>query len=395
MIKKSILYISIVYLTQTLIIVLNILLIRNLSLEHLGQITLAKIYFQFMDYMHLGSRFVMDRYVPTSNNTQGMSITNFTIILSFISSIAVVSIVNFFIDDDWVILVFMISGFVFAQGTIYKAYFRAREKTMDMIIVVLITSFFPLLIQLIAVLFFDFKVFVLSFLLAYMVGFILLVYKFRLIKLMSFSSFVSKVKSFYRDSLLLFVISLVIFLSFSIDKILLERYKGNEALGEYSVILFVFATLFIIPGALAELVFPKIIKKVRVSSKVIYLKEMAFVFFPTLLAIITANLLMNYFIKEFTDYAYLLHYLHLVSWAALPYALISILYHTFNALDLRVVILKINVFVFVLYLVYLYLSLKYSSDILQLFVEGRILYGLCLLLMYFLYLSFFIRRKNA
>ena len=383
MLKKSFSYLGVVYLLQILNIVLNILLIRNLSLDALGQITLAKVYFQFMDYLHLGSRFVMDRYLPTSNEKEGKLITNIAVLVSFVLSVVAIIVVYFFFNNSWVVIIFMISGSIFAQGNIYKTYFRAKEKTKDMITIVLVMSLLPLLLQLITIVFFSFKIFVFSFLLSYTVAFIFLVYKFRLIRLMTFSSFIIKVKSIYDAAFLLFLTYLVAFFSFSIDKILLEKYKGSVVLGEYSIILFVFATLLIIPGTLAELVFPKIIQKVTSSSEIIHLKEMSFVFFSTLFSIIIANLFMDYFIIKFTNYSYLLHYLHLVSWAALPYALTSIMYHTLNALDQRKTIFKINFLVFLLYVGYLYyVFFSLNKDVLQELVWGRILYGILLVTLY-------------
>jgi O-antigen/teichoic acid export membrane protein len=390
MFKKSMVYLAIVYLIQILNIVLNILLIRLLPLEQLGQITIAKVFFQFMDYTHLGSRFAMDRYVPTHTEEDGKKLTIFTMNISLFVSAFFIVLVYFFINNSFIVLIFMISGFLFAIGTIYKAYFRAREETNQMFFVILLSIFLPLIVQIITISFFDFNTFIFLFFISYITGFFLLVYKFRLIHLMTFSAFLDKAKSIYKAVSLLFLTSLILFLSFSIDKILLEHYKGSIVLGEYSIILFVFATLLIIPGTLAELVFPKIIKKVTATSKVIHLKEMAFIFFPTLLSIIMANLLMDYMIIRFTKYEYLLHYLHLVSWAVLPYAITSIMYHTLNALDQRKTLLYINFLVLLAYIGYLYFALlSLSGDILQEFIWGKIVYGILLVSFYVLYLKIY------
>jgi O-antigen/teichoic acid export membrane protein len=404
MLKKSIVYLAIVYLMQVLSIILNILLIRNLSLENLGQITLAKVYFQFMEYTHLGSRFAMDRFVPTHTEKAGKKITIFTMNISVIISIVTIGIVYLFINDDLIILVFMISGFAYTMASTYKAYFRAKEDTGKMLAVILTSIFFPLIIQVIVIYFFDFNTFVATFFASYMLGFVLLVYKFRLIQLMSATELIIKIKSLYKDISLLFLTSLVIFLSFSIDKILLENYKGKEALGEYSIIMFVFATLLVIPSTLNELIFPRIIKKITETSKLIHLKENLFMLLPTLLAIGLSNLVMDFFIIKFTAYSYLLSYLHLASWAVLPFAFTPIFYHTLNALDQRQTILKINALVMIIYIGYLYIILFYSdismhfklggldftpyqsNDILQNFVWGRILYGILLIIFYIGYL---------
>ncbi len=159
MLKKSIVYLVIVYAIQILNVVLNIVLIRSLSLENLGQITLAKVYFQFMDFMHLGSRFTLDRFVPTANEENGKKLTVFAMTISFFTSFIFLFIVYFFMTTNTIVLIFMISGFIFAQETIYKAYFRAKEKTKEMIQVVLITMFFPLVAQIIAIAFFNFNIY--------------------------------------------------------------------------------------------------------------------------------------------------------------------------------------------------------------------------------------------
>jgi len=385
MLKKSIIYIVVVYVLQVISIALNILLIRNLSLENLGQVSLAKVYFQFMDYLHLGTRFTMDRYLPTSNIDDSKLILNFTLLLSLLTSFIFIVIIYIFMDANWIIMMFMISGFVFAQGTIYKAYYRAKGKIKDMIYVVLLTTMLPLVVQLIAIIFYDFVTFLFSFFFSYVISFLLLIYKFKLITFISLSSFILKFKELYKASALLFINSLTVFLSFSVDKILVEHFKGVELLGEYSIILFVFATLLIIPGSLAELVFPKIIKNVIASKKIIHFKETAFIFLPTLLSVIVANILMDYFISTFTNYSYLLDYLHLITWSILPYAFISIMYHTLNALDLRKAIVNINLISLFFFITYLICVLYLSTDILQALVIGRILQGILLLSIYIIY----------
>ena len=383
MFKKSFIYLFIVYLMQILSIVLNILFIRNLSLENLGQITVAKVYFQFMDYMHLGSRFTMDRYIPISSGEEGKYITLVAMTISFLSSMVFIFIVYVFLNHSYIVLIFMVAGSIFAQGTIYKAYFRAVEKTKEMIWVIMITMFFPLVVQIIAILFFDFQIYLISFLISYIIGFIVLIYHFNLLKYIQYDLIIYNFKSYYKATGLLFGISLVIFLSFSIDKIMLQHYKGDEILGEYSIVLFVFATLLIIPGTLTELVFPRIIKKVTSSSKLFHIKETLFVLLPTLLAVIFANLLMNFFITKFTDYTYLLPYLHLVTWGVLPYAFTSIIYHTLNALDQRKKLLAINLILLIAYSIFIYIALQQNDNIIQTLVVGKISYGILLLLMEF------------
>ncbi len=395
MFKKSIVYLLIVYLVQALNVVLNILLIRFLSLEQLGQITIAKVFFQFMDYTHLGSRFAMDRYIPTHTKENGEKLTLLTMNISMFMSVLTIIVVYFFINNSATVLIFMISGFFYAIATIYKAYLRAREETREMFFVVLLSMLLPVIIQVVAIYFFDFKTFIVLYFISYLFGFLLLVYKFKLISLMSLAVLIKKTRDIYSASSLLFLTSLVLFLSFSIDKILLEHYRGSELLGEYSIILFVFATLLIIPGTLAELVFPKIIKKVTSSSELIHVKEMAFVFFPTLFSIVIANLFMDYFIIKFTDYSYLLNYLHLVSWATLPYAITSILYHTLNALDQRKTILKINFLVLLAYIGYLYILLFLSDgNIFTELVWGRIIYGIVLSILYVLSLVLYSKKER-
>ena len=382
MLKKSIVYLVIVYAIQILNVVLNIVLIRSLSLENLGQITLAKVYFQFMDFMHLGSRFTLDRFVPTANEENGKKLTVFAMTISFFTSFIFLFIVYFFMTSNTIVLIFMISGFIFAQGTIYKAYFRAKEKTKEMIQVVLITMFFPLVAQVVAISFFNFNIYLISFISSYVAGFLILVYHFKLIKIMPLSVLLNHIKTLYKATGLLFMTSLVVFFSSAIDKILLEHYRGSAILGEYSIILFVFATLMVIPGTLAELVFPKIIKKVIATKRIIYFKEMAFIFFPTLLAVIVANLVMNFFISKFTDYSYLLPYLHLISWGVLPYAFVSIMYNTLNALDKRKTILLINSFVLMIYVVCVCVVIYLNTNILLYLVWTRIFYGILLVSVY-------------
>ena len=156
----------------------------------------------------------------------------------------------------------MFAGLSFALGNIFKAYYRAKQHFKKMFLMTIILALIPLIGQLIGLLLYGYTGFIYSTFFLYMVVFFLYIKYFNLLSYTKFNGIKYKVKSMFNIGGVLFISSLISFITFSIDKFLLEHFEGKEALGDYAIILFSFSMFLIIPSSLAELLFPKIIKNI-------------------------------------------------------------------------------------------------------------------------------------
>jgi len=160
--KNGLIYISVVYGIQILNILLNLLLIRFLSLEQLGTITLAKVYFQFMDYTHLGMRMAIDRLAPIQNITENRLAVSIAFFITLSVSLIYITLIYLFVSNDIIILLFMFSGLFFALGNIFKSYYRAKQQFSNILMLTIILSLLPLIGQIFFLLLYGYKGFIYS-----------------------------------------------------------------------------------------------------------------------------------------------------------------------------------------------------------------------------------------
>jgi hypothetical protein len=128
-------------------------------------------------------------------------------------------------------------------------------------------------------------------------------------------------------------------------------------LGAYSVITFAFTALMIIPSTCAELLFVKVVRQSSSDGKKIFLKEVCIIFGVTILGVIAANIVMGYFITNFTKYGNFIKEIHLATFGVIPYAFTSIYYHVINGLDMRKQLVFVNGFLCVALIIYYILPL--------------------------------------
>lgn len=341
--SQSLFYLLISYGIQAINIVFNWICIQYLTTSALGNLTIAKLWMQVFDYSHLGTRFSMDRLIPVdkSNKTTLLSIS---IYITSIVSLFILAICWFLNKTNIYIITYAIAGLVIALSNVFKAYYRANEELDKMFLIVLCLNLIPL--SIITPLLYIFKNDKVIYLYGLIHIVILLLFIIRgnifHIKQISLQEFKKNYSSIFSLSSVLLINSLVVFTLMSIDRIFIDHKLGKEVLGEYSVILFVFSALMMIPSVLVELIYPRIVKNTVTTRRLLYVRETLFVFIPTAIAVVITNYVINFFIIRFTNYGYLSEYIHIILYGVIPYAFTGILFHVINSLDKKWLILLVN-----------------------------------------------------
>ncbi|HHP8032652.1 oligosaccharide flippase family protein [Acinetobacter baumannii] len=346
MFKKGIIYILLNYMIQFLNILFNLLLMKYLNSYQLGSLALAKTWQQFVDYSHLGARFSLDRYIPVAKEEEKKYLVATVLFTTFIGALFVFLAAIIFNKADIVVSILTASGVFIAVGNIVKAYYRATNSLTEMLKLVFYNQLLPLLISIVVYFYtLDFNFYLVSLLASYLFFAFILFYREReLFHFIKYERIKRVIKEIAVPSFLLFINSLVVFLYLVMDRFFIDYSNGREELGHYSIILFAFSALMIIPASVAELLFVKIIKQSCESGKRFFWKETLITLGITLVGVIVANFCMDYFVTKYTNYSFLIPQMHMATFAVIPFALTSIYYHVMNGLDLRIQIILINFF---------------------------------------------------
>lgn len=368
MFKKGLIYIVLNYTIQFLNIIFNLLLMKYLSSYQLGSLALAKTWQQFVDYSHLGARFSLDRYIPVAEEEEKKYLVATVLFTTFIGSLFILLIAVILNDADVIVSILTASGIFIAVGNIVKAYYRATNSLTKMLNLVFCNQLLPLLIS-IALYFYtlDFNIYLVSLILSYLFFSLILFYREReLFDFIRYERIKKVIKEIALPSFLLFINSLMVFLYLVMDRFFIDYSNGREELGHYSIILFAFTALMIIPATVAELLFVKIIKQSCEAGKRFFWKETFITLGITVVGVVAANFCMDYFVKSFTNYGFLTEQMHIATLAVIPFALTAIYYHVMNGLDLRKEIVLVNLSVCIilaLYYIYpLFFKQNYGLD---------------------------------
>ena len=398
MFKKGIIYLLLNYLIQALNIIFNLLLMKYLSSFQLGSLALAKTWQQLVDYSHLGARFSLDRYIPVAEEDEKKYLVATVLFTTTLGSLIIFFVALIFNDADIIVSLLTASGVFIAISNILKAYYRATNKLNEMLSLVFFNQLMPLVIAI--TLYFitlNFNVYLISLLLTYFIFSFFLFYKERhLFNYLKIAQLKRVFNSIARPSFLLFLNSIVVFLYLVMDRFFVDYSNGREQLGLYSVIIFVFSALMIIPATVAELLFVKIIKQSCESGKRLFIKESLITLGITVLGIVVANFCMGFFIENYTEYGFLIEDMHLATLAVLPFALTAIYYHVMNGLDLRWQIFTVNIMVLLaLFIYYLYPILCNNIFSLDYYLYVKIMTGWLVFFGYVFFLNFKINNNNS
>jgi O-antigen/teichoic acid export membrane protein len=321
-----------------------------------------------VDYSHLGARFSLDRYIPVAKEEEKKYLVATVLFTTFIGALFVFLTAIIFNKADIVVSILTASGIFIAVGNIVKAYYRATNSLTEMLKLVFYNQLVPLLISIVVYFYtLDFNFYLISLLISYLFFAFILFYREReLFHFIKYERVKRVIKEIAVPSFLLFINSLVVFLYLVMDRFFIDYSNGREELGHYSIILFAFSALMIIPASVAELLFVKIIKQSCESGKRFFWKETFITLGITLVGVIVANFCMDYFVTKYTNYSFLIPQMHMATYAVIPFALTSIYYHVMNGLDLRREIVVVNLAVCIVLILYyicpLFLKLSYSLN---------------------------------
>ncbi|CAI3159296.1 hypothetical protein MWMV2_MWMV2_03264 [Acinetobacter oleivorans] len=368
MFKKGLIYIVLNYTIQFLNIIFNLLLMKYLSSYQLGSLTLARTWQQLVDYSHLGARFSLDRYIPVAEDEEKKYLVATVLFTTFLGSLFILLVAVLLNDADIVVSILTASGIFIAVGNIVKAYYRATNSLTKMLKLVFYNQLVPLLIS-IGLYFYtlDFNVYLISLIFSYLLFSLILFYREReLFHFIKYERIKKVIKEIALPSFLLFINSLMVFLYLVMDRFFIDYSSGREELGHYSIILFAFTALMIIPATVAELLFVKIIKQSCEAGQRLFLRETLITLGITVLGVVVANFCMDYFVQRFTNYGFLTGKMHIATLAVIPFSLTAIYYHVMNGLDLRKEIVTVNLVVCIILALYytypLFFKLNYGLD---------------------------------
>ncbi|KNC91475.1 polysaccharide biosynthesis protein [Trabulsiella odontotermitis] len=363
MFKKSLVYLVLNYAIQFINIALNLLFMRYLSSWHMGSLSLAKTWQQLVDYAHLGTRFSLDRYIPVTEDRERVIMVASVLIFTFLSACIIFIISSISSKGDITVVVLTLCGIGISLVNIIKCYYRACNRINEMLMLVFRCQFIPILAPLtIYLINHNWYSYLFSTLLCYTASILHLLYKERkLFSDISIAAVVDSLKSISSSSAWLFANSIFIFLYLVMDRFFIDYSAGRDILGKYSIITFAFSALMVIPSTCAELLFVKVVKQTCQSGKIFFLKESFIIVGITVAGVLCANLVMEYFIINFTSYEMLIPQIHLATFAVIPFAFTSIYYHVMNGLDLRKQMVYVSGCLFISLLIYY--SILFFSNI--------------------------------
>ena len=375
--RSKLIYIGLSYSIQVLNVILNLIFMQRLPMSILGDLAIAKVWLQTFDYTHLGSRFALDRFLPVTKRSEQRQLYLWITLATVFSGSLLVIFFSMIIEKvNYVVLSFCLVGMSLAIGNVIKAYFRATSDIKSVNNIVMRLYCLPLAIS-VGVATFDYEIFLLVYPISFIAALVYFFITFSKNK-RHFLLWSHRTRVFFRKmssvSGLLFINSIIVYATLVIDRLFVDWTLGRDALGQYSIVMFVFASLFTVPSILTELIFPKIIRKVVHERSRLFLKEILFVSLATLLMILVVNAFMYLFVANYTSHKNLLPLMQLASLAVLPYSVTSILSHVFNGLDYRLRLLKINALLLVCY--FFVLSVISAHPALELFLYAKIAFSI-------------------
>ncbi len=386
-------YSGLAYLNQVASVLLNLLFIRSLSLHTLGEIAIAKVWMQVIDYSHLGLRYSIDHYIPVWDRQRSMHLLWLCIGVSSLTSTVITGLALFFTENKLLIFVFCLWGYGVTIATILKNYNRASADVHSMLKTYFVFPSIPSVLQVVFFYFWGLNSYLLITAITSLTTVAYFLYKARSSLAAAWVNLRSTVSSVRSSAAMLFINSLIIFLTFSVDRIILNKYSTKAVVGEYSIVLFSFAILFMIPSTLAEFVFPKIVRVTAESGKVFYPREMAITTLPTIFSIVVAYSTAPFLVKKYTSYADLTYFIKIISLGVLPYAVTPILFHVMSALNMRMHLVLSACAVLCIYTLLLLWGVNQVSEKLEFFTIARAMFGYILLLAYWLCLMIYLKRK--
>lgn len=356
-------YLSISYINVGLNVLINLLLINNLSSYNFGRISIGKTIFQTFDFAHIGIRNGLDRLLPDKHEeeeineyfTVGLSTTLFVSFFFFIFwNIYKSSSILFYIF-------FTLSGIFYSVITLYRIYYRSKNNKGNFVRISFYSILFPSLIELFGFILFGIKGYIIGFLFAYIIVIIIIYKKFHVNLIIYKERYITVLKKILDKGWLLFLTSLVAFFSTSADRFLIEYYWGLEAVGRFSVIMFIFSVLAMFPVNYTEMIMSNIIK--LKSFKYVFRHAIliaGFIFILVVLVYFLLPFLVQVFMKQYIND---IHFMKIILLAIIPYSMRSVFYYYMHAIDKRVILFIIDLITTIAYIIGLMFILTKTNNL--------------------------------
>lgn len=380
----AVIYLLLGYVTAALNVILNLLLVKGLSVENYGLISLGKTVFQTYEYSHLGIRFAFDRILPDIDDSL-LRLHYFKV--GFYYNLLTSLIFSLF----WVVyyrlnicfyIWFIIAGYIYSSIQLIRIYYRSFDNKLFFVKVSTISFLLPIISQIIMYYIWGYWGVGFGLLLANLIVLYLLRRVFDLKSIFDFVNFNNFKNTGFKlinTGWILFITSMLSFFAVNGDRFFIERYWGLETVGCYSAVLLFPSLINIFSTSFVELIISKIIQK----------KSYKYVFINILLIIIVVAVcicsiyfVLPYILNNYLEkYAMLLTQIRYAIFLSLFVSVVPILEYYFHAIDLRKYILITQVisisvyFVLVFYVLYSYnneiyalLNVKYVYYVLTIFI---------------------------
>ncbi|MGI8464312.1 hypothetical protein [Pectobacterium punjabense] len=367
MMKNKIFYVIINYMSQGSNILLNVLMMRMLSPSELGLLSLAKILFQSAEYSHLGSRFALDRMLPSSDKFESLALLNSAIFFCTIFGLGYIFVCYLYFGNESIYILFSIAGLFFVLANFFKVYSRAKSNYFHLNVVTTVLVFFPILIQIIQLISGGYHGFVHSFFYGYLISFVFIILLNRglLLKIDPKKFFLVYKNKLAKPGFLLLISSFISFMAMTFDRIIVGVFFSLDFLGYYSILLFFISLYLIMPAVISELALPDIMKFSNGNNIFVVIKKYAIVTFLSSIFISIGVFCLFDLIINIIDpkYVFLKNEVFLALLILIPYTFTPFVIHYFNAIDKQFFLMIINLLAFIIYISFLLLYINFYSDV--------------------------------
>jgi len=363
--KNTIGYLSLNYVNTFLNVLLNLILIKNLSAYNFGKVSIGKTIFQSFEFSHIGIRYGFDRFFPHQKNKNNLiEMFSVGILSTAIFSFAFVCFWFIYEDENRLFyLYFSVSGFLYSIIMLYRIYYRSQEEKKDFVNISIYSILLPTISQLIGFYFYNITGLVVSFFLSYILVILIIAKKYSIKIVWLPHKNIPIFKKLINKGILLFFTSLLAFFSSSGDRFFIAEYWGLEAVGIFSIVMFFFSIFSMFSVNYTEMIMNKIIvsRSLKFSAK-----HMAFLFCVISLLCFIAYLVIPFLVLYFIPlYTKQIPFINIILLAVVPFSVKSILNYYLMAIDKRTTIFLVELLITLLYFAGLIYSLKYTQSLLN------------------------------
>lgn len=391
--RHTVKYIIISYINVGFNILINLFLINKLSSYDFGRVSIGKIIFQSFDLSHLGIRNGFDRLFPRMENND---VTNeyFTVglLCTFISSIGFLIFWAIYKSNSILFYFFFaLAGILSSLVMLYRIYYRSLNDKKKFVSLSGIFILLPPSAEILGFLIGGITGYLIGFLSSYIVIFIIAIKKYSVkLSLIKKNIFII-LKNIFNKGTLVYLSGLISFFATSLDRLFIEQYWGLEAVGVFSVIMFVFSIFGVFAVNYTEMIMNKIIS---LRSIKYVLKQISYILL-LIIALVTIvyfffPFLINLFMKQ---YVAIIPLMRIIIFAAIPYSVLAILNYYMHAIDQRKILLLINIFCTLSYFIGLYCILNQTTSF-QFIMYLKIAFYTLLSLLTFIAATIFSKRIN-